>query len=146
MAESSMSFFNLITPTTQQQRSCMVLMWLMRVGLILAILWLMVAETALCALAAEARVYESNQVDPKPVLQKAIRIRLPFSVRKRGGEITLRFRVTKEGKVDDITVVKFSDSDLIDPVYSAYEKATYLPGLKNGVPVDTWVTVMEKAE
>lgn len=130
----------------QQQHLGVIFMGILRIGMVLFFLWLLAAEMMNRAVAADVRTYEITQVDPQPVLQKAVRVRLPSAVRKRGGEITLRFLVTKEGKVENISVVKFSDSDLVDPVYSAYEKAVYSPGLKDGNPVDTWVTITEKAK
>ncbi|MFT3781504.1 MAG: energy transducer TonB [Nibricoccus sp.] len=82
----------------------------------------------------------------QPALQKPMRIRYPSALRKSGAEVTLKFLVTTDGKVAQISVVKFSDPDMITPVYDAYENARFKPGLKNGVPVDTWVTVTEKAK
>lgn len=129
----------------QQQPLRVIFGWFLQAVLILFFLWLLVFETVHRAVAADVRPYEITQVDSPPVLKKAVHLRLPFGVRRRGGEITLRFLVTKEGTVQSITVVKFSDADLVEPVYSAYENARYSPGIKNGVPVDTWVTVTEKA-
>lgn len=130
----------------QRQHLGVVFTWILRVVLILFFLWLLAAELMRRVDAADVRTYEINQVDPQPVIKKAVRIRLPFAVRKRGGEITLRFLVNKEGKVEKISIVKFSDTDLVEPVYSAYEKAVYSPGFKDGHPVDTWVTITEKTK
>lgn len=90
--------------------------------------------------------YETTQVDQAPVPKKKVKCRMPAALRKKGGEITIRFLVKGDGSVDKISIVKFTDADLIDPVYEAYEKAEFNPGLKNGTPVETWVTVTEKAE
>lgn len=132
--------------TQQQQQLGEILTCIPRAGLILIFLWLLAAATIHRVVAADVRTHEINQSDPHPLPKKTIRIRYPSSVRKHGGEVTLKFLVTKAGRVENITVVKFSDPDMIEPVYSAYEKAVFTPGLKNGAPVDTWLTVTEKAE
>lgn len=95
--------------------------------------------------AAGPAAYEREQLDQVPVPKKPVRFRLPGVVKKRGGEITLRMLVKADGTVGNIIVVKFTDADLVDPVYSAYERAMFLPGIKNGVSVNAWVTVTEKA-
>lgn len=93
-----------------------------------------------------AAAYESNQVDQAPALQGRLRIHYGFSVRRAGGEVVLRFLVTKSGQVEKITVVKVTNADAIDAVYSAYLEARYSPGVKNGMPVNTWVTVTERVD
>lgn len=89
--------------------------------------------------------YQSSEVTPRPQPKKPVNVRYPSSVRKKGGTLTLRFLVTKKGTVTRITVVKFTDPDMIDPAYSAYESAAFSPGMKNGEAVDTWVEITESA-
>ena len=92
------------------------------------------------------RAFEVGQIDIPPTPLKPIVIHLPRSLRKEHAEVKLRFIVTKEGKVSDLTVVKFSDSEMIDPVYGAYASAVYSPGAKDGKSVDVWVDVTEVAK
>lgn len=98
------------------------------------------------SVAGSMATYESDKVDQAPVLKKAVRLRFSSAAKRQGAEITLRFLVKTDGTVDRITVVKFTDAEMIDPVYSAYEKALFEPGQIKGVPVGTWLTVTEKAE
>jgi TonB family protein len=105
------------------------------------------AFLASSAEAAEARsAYSVTEVDRAPAPKREIRVRFPRSIRKEHGEITLRFIVTARGDVTQLTVVKFSDPDMIDAAYDAYEDADFVPGMKNGQPVDTWVEVTQVAK
>lgn len=131
---------------TQLKPTGIVFKWILPLGIIIFSLGLFSGEATHRLVAAEAGSYEINQVDTIPVIKKAVRIRFPSEIRKRGGEVTLRFLVTKEGKVKKIGIVKFSDSEMIEQVYGAYEKALFSPGLKDGIPVATWMTVTEKAK
>lgn len=90
-------------------------------------------------------VFNYADVDTKPTPKKPVRVRFPSSVRKKGetSEIVLRFVVTKTGDVAKLTVVKFSDADMINPAMESYERAKFNPGLKNGAPVDTWMEATE---
>jgi outer membrane biosynthesis protein TonB len=105
-------------------------------------------STALRAQADEAppsddTIYNLTAVDPEPVPKRRIRPDFPKSLRKRDtpAEITLRFVVTSEGRVTDISIVKFNDSDMVEPAYIAYEKATFTPGRKAGKPVNVRMEV-----
>lgn len=93
-----------------------------------------------------ADVYESAQVDQAPQPRREIHIRYPRELRKERAEVKLRFVVRSTGKIDNLTVVKFSNVDMIEFAYRGYESAEYSPGLKNGKPVDTWVEVTEVAK
>jgi hypothetical protein len=92
------------------------------------------------------RIFKYEEVDSKPSVIQMPRIRYSRAERKEHSEITLRFVVTAIGKVSQLTVVKFSDPDLIDPAYSAYEAAEFSPGIKAGKPVDTWMQITEVAK
>lgn len=91
----------------------------------------------------EQVIFEEDSVDVKPVLKKTPRIRYPSSLKERGvkGDNVLRFIVTSEGYVEGIQVAKFADSELIDPLMAAYQKARYKPAQKNGKPVCVRVSV-----
>ena len=90
-----------------------------------------------------ADVHAERDVNPKPELKKPVKIRFPSSLRKKitTGEIVIQFTVTKTGTVSDLTVVKFSDPDMVEPVIAAYETAQYNPGLLKGTPVDVRMDV-----
>ena len=94
---------------------------------------------------ATQTVYDVSAVDQPPELKKRIKPSYSSALRKRAtpAEITLRFVVTTEGKVTEINVVRFTDSDMVDPVFAAYEEARYTPGVKNGKPVNTRMEVTE---
>jgi|GEM_PF-2105564 Gram-negative bacterial tonB protein. len=89
--------------------------------------------------------YELSAVDKAPVPKRRIRPDFPNSLRKRDtpAEITLRFIVTAEGRVENITIVRFDDPDMVEPAYIAYEKARFEPGEKDGQPVATRMEVTE---
>jgi hypothetical protein len=90
--------------------------------------------------------YESAQVDKAPEPKKPVRVKYPSSARKKGGEITLRFLVTKEGTVKEMMVIRFTHDEMVEPAYSAYESAVYNPGMKDGKAVDTWVEITDVAK
>lgn len=80
-----------------------------------------------------------EQLDVKPELKKPVKLK--FKKKRVTGEVTLRFIVTAEGEVQDIVIVKFNDPDFVEPSFEAYERASYNPGMKDGVPVNTRVEV-----
>jgi hypothetical protein len=84
-----------------------------------------------------AQIYTETTVDKAPTPKRRIRPDFPSSLKKRDtpGEITLRYVVTPEGKVTEITVVKFNDADMVEPCYIAFEEALFTPGEKAGKPV-----------
>jgi outer membrane biosynthesis protein TonB len=92
------------------------------------------------------RVYSLKEVERAPVPTQEIHIRFPRALRREHAEITLRFVVTTEGKVANLTVVKFSDPDMIDAAYGAYDSAEFSPALKGGKPVDATMEVTEIAK
>ena len=85
-----------------------------------------------------ADVHTEQEVNPKPELKKPIKIKFPSALRKKitTGEIVIQFIVTKTGTVSDLSVVRFSDPDMVAPVITAYETAQYNPGLLKGEPVN----------
>jgi outer membrane biosynthesis protein TonB len=116
--------------------------WL-KVGCVVFAAALQMPVTRLGAAEPAAKVYEEAEVDKKPQPKRPVRPSYSFTLRRKikSGEVVLRFVVTQKGAITNLTVVSFSDSDLIDPVYSAYESASYTPGFKDGAPVDTRVEV-----
>jgi hypothetical protein len=90
--------------------------------------------------------YPQQSVDVAPVLKKPVKVRYPYSSRKKHGEIVLRFVVTERGEVAEMVMMRTTDPDMVPPAMDAYEKAQYQPGLKDGKPVATIVEVVEKAE
>ena len=88
-------------------------------------------------------VHDQAEVNPKPELKKPVKIRFPSSLRKKitTGEIVIQFIVSKTGTVRNLSIVKFSDPDMVEPVVVAYEAARYTPGLLNGTPVDVHMAV-----
>ena len=86
---------------------------------------------------SEESVYELNSVTkpPKPVKQSAPKY--PQDLRKKGiqGTVTLRFIVSKDGKVVNVTVLS-SDHELFEePAVDAVKKWRFEPAEKNGKPV-----------
>jgi hypothetical protein len=82
-------------------------------------------------------IYTEATADKLPAPKRRIRPDFPSSVRKGDApaEITFRYIVTPQGKAIDVTVVKFSDSDMVEPGFNALEKAVFTPGEKAGKPV-----------
>jgi len=91
----------------------------------------------------EQLIYEEDAVDTKPVFKKMPRIHYPVTLKQRtiSGVTVIRFIVTTEGYVDAVQFVKFADRELVEPLMNSYQKARYKPGIKNGKPVSTRVTV-----
>ena len=98
------------------------------------------------AATAEQPIYQSTEVQKEPVPKHEMRIRYSRALRKEHDEVTLRFVVTAAGKVDQITIVKFTDPEIIDPTLMAYQSAEYVPAMKDGKPVAAWVEVTEVAK
>jgi TonB family protein len=90
-------------------------------------------------------VYDLSVVDKAPTPKRRIKPDFPSSLKRREtpGEITLRFVVTSEGAVTEISIVKFNEPDMVEPAYAAYEKAKFEPGEKDGRPVHTRMEVTE---
>jgi hypothetical protein len=109
------------------------------IGLTLLLLSGVPTSTAAPPKPADSEVFELAQLDTPPELKKPVKLRF----RKKGvtGEVTLKFIVTKEGKVRDIMVPTFNDSDFVEPAFRAYEGASYTPGMRGGVPVATRIEV-----
>jgi hypothetical protein len=86
-------------------------------------------------------IYTEATADKMPEPKRRIRPDFPSSVRKGDApaEITFRYIVTPQGKAIDVTVVKFSHSDMVEPGFEALEKATFTPGEKAGKPVSVRV-------
>lgn len=89
--------------------------------------------------------FEVSALDKAPVPKRRIRPDFPASLKKREtpAEITLRFIVTADGRVENITVVRFDEADMVEPAYIAYEKARFDPGEKDGQAVATRMEVTE---
>jgi hypothetical protein len=89
-------------------------------------------------------VYTSAQLDKSPELKRKVRVKYP-SVVKQGDQISLRFIVTKEGRVTEMIIATFTNPDMVGPASEAYEKARFTPGTKGGKPVDAWFEVTDIA-
>ncbi len=91
---------------------------------------------------------DSAQVDKLPTPKKISKPDYPSSLKKKNPPptITIRLEINKDGKVGSLTVVRFTDVDMVDPVYAAYETATFNPAIKDGQPVACrWETVITYA-
>ncbi len=88
---------------------------------------------------------EYKNLDQLPVPKRPIHVRFPLAIRRKGNEdrIVLRFTVTKTGEVTNLTVVNFSDADMIDAAYRAFDGLRFSPGMKNGQPVEAVMEVVE---
>jgi outer membrane biosynthesis protein TonB len=86
---------------------------------------------------AAATIYDEKSVDKAPVLKRRLKPDFPSSLKKRDtpAEITLSYVVTAQGKVSDITVVKFNDADMVEPAYAELQGAEFQPAEKAGKPV-----------
>lgn len=86
---------------------------------------------------AVATIYDEKSVDKAPVLKRRLKPDFPSSLKKREtpAEITLSYVVTAQGKVSDITVVKFNEADMVSPALAALDEAQFEPAEKSGKPV-----------
>ncbi len=78
-----------------------------------------------------------SKVDQAPTPKKPLKPDYPSSLRKKNPPptINLRLDISADGKVKNLTIVKFSDVDMVDPIYAVYETAVFNPALKDGKPV-----------
>jgi outer membrane biosynthesis protein TonB len=86
---------------------------------------------------AAAAIYDEKSVDKAPVLKRRLKPDFPSSLKKRDtpAEITLSYVVTAQGKISDVTVVKFNDSEMVSPALAALDEAEFQPAEKAGKPV-----------
>ncbi len=112
----------------------------------MGVLILSVSPPAAGAAPERPVIYQSAELDQPPTPKRDVRIRFSRAQRKANAQVTVRFVVTAEGKTARIMIVKFSDPDLVGPAFAAYQTAEYIPGIKEGVPVNSWVEVVEAAE
>ncbi len=100
-----------------------------------ALAFVMLSEAP--ALRAAEEFLDSSAVDQAPTPKKVPKPEYPSALKKKTPPPTINIRldIGKDGKVKNITIVKFSDVDMVDPIYAAYETATFNPAMKDGKPV-----------
>jgi hypothetical protein len=92
--------------------------------------------------AVQPIIYTSKQLDKAPQLKRSVRVRYPRSV-KKGDEIVFRFLVTKEGKVAETTIVRFTNDAMVEPAMTAFERVSFSPGERNGQAVDALIEITD---
>lgn len=96
------------------------------------------------AQAPQEKVHTLDSVDQPPKLKKALKIKYPYEVRRQGGEVVLRFTITAQGRVQELTVMNATNPDMIPAVCAAYESAEFAPAQKDGKPVAVSVEITER--
>ncbi len=88
--------------------------------------------------------YELSEVDTPPRLIRKIDPLYPVAAKseKIQGKVTLRFIVTKDGRVDEATVVKAAPSGVFsDSALKAILSWQFRPATKDGKPVNVIIIV-----
>lgn len=114
-----------------------------KTGLIALGFMLCGASVMLPAAEPKLQAYKLEEVQQHPMIKREMHLRFPRGLRKGQDKIVLRFIVTAEGKTTQITVVSFTDPDMIDRAMTAYQNAEYVPAVKDGKAVAVWLEVTE---
>ena len=91
---------------------------------------------------SEEKVYRLNEVDTFPRLVKSVPPKYPINMQFEGveGRVTLRFIVTKDGRVRDPKVFKAVPEGIFDAsALEAIKQSRFTPATKNGEPVECYV-------
>ena len=91
---------------------------------------------------AESREYSMGEVDSKPAVLGQALPPYPRSARRRGTEgwVKVRFLVTKDGQVRNLTVLQESPTGVFHKtVITTVPRWRFKPAGKDGQPVDVWV-------
>jgi|GEM_PF-3778660 len=71
-----------------------------------------------------------------------IDLKYPQSIDGMGGYVMLRLFINATGKVDRVLIIKSEPAGVFDDAAkSAFEKALYSPGIKNGLPVHSQMLI-----
>ncbi len=95
------------------------------------------APQQFAAQAAET-VYEIGELDVPPKVRTQTQPKYPAELKKAGvkGELVLSFVVDRDGNVGEIRVVTATDERFIPPATEAVRQWKFIPGTKNGRPVN----------
>ena len=101
------------------------------------------APTATTTATAKVRVYDLEEVDQKPVASYQQRPRYPVSMRRNGisGGARVRFVIDTDGTVHDARSVEATHPDFGVAAVQAVSGWKFKPGVKNGQPVVTRMSV-----
>jgi len=99
--------------------------------------------------AVEDRSEKENQdkqtgVDTLPIIIKSVEAVYPIQLRIKGieGKVVLRFIITKEGDVENLSIIESIPSGVFDKyVLTAIKQYLFKPAIKNGEPVDCDMTM-----
>jgi TonB family protein len=99
--------------------------------------------------AFEANAYALSEVDQPPRIIRKIDPLYPFAAKRKNiqGKVTLRFIVTKEGRVVEPSVVKGDPPDVFDnSALKAILRWRFKPAIKDGKAVDVIIIAPLKFE
>lgn len=91
----------------------------------------------------DSSLYSPSQLDVKPQVKSQAEPAFPIEATRAGiaGSVTLSFVVTAEGEVTNLVAVDSSHKTFEAPALEAVKRWTFTPGMKNGKPVATRITV-----
>ncbi len=87
--------------------------------------------------------YESSELDSIPVATAKTKPEYPYRARRLNleGEVDVRFLVTKNGRVEKVSVLRSRPEDTFEEsVLAALSSWRFEPGKVRGQPVNSWVT------
>lgn len=88
---------------------------------------------------AALRVYEKDEVDQPPVVKRSGLPKLPRGLKVAVIKAVVQFRVTSEGRVEDVFVLDCSVPEAIPAITSEIESRRYKPARVGGEAVHSWV-------
>jgi periplasmic protein TonB len=86
---------------------------------------------------------ENVEFDKEPVALKRVNPTYPEEAKKKGleGTVYVSLWVDREGKIQEAKVLKSDNAVFEKPAIDAAKQWNFSPALKNGKPVDVWLTV-----
>ncbi|MGD9157111.1 MAG: energy transducer TonB [Desulfobacteraceae bacterium] len=88
--------------------------------------------------------FNLDEIDTVPVVTQQFSPRYPYHAKREGieGIVSIRFLVTREGRVEDISIIKADPKEIFDEVTrQCVSRWKFKPGIKDGETVDTWVEI-----
>ncbi len=85
-----------------------------------------------------------DEIDTAPVIRNQMAPVYPYHAKRERieGVVSVRFLVTREGRVEDISIVKSIPKKIFDEVTrQSVARWLFTPGIKDGEKVDTWVEI-----
>lgn len=100
------------------------------------------AELPSASVLAAPFYYPANQLDERPQIEAEVEPGFPSGAAATRGRVVLRLYIGAHGEVEKITVVEADPAGIFEKsALDAFAAARFSPGIKNGVPVRSLLTI-----